>query len=302
MPLQIEGLPAGLTQRPLVMTDSTAVFEVMAAQEKHDIGSVEIEEADIIGDWQQPSFDITENDVGVFDGDRLVAYAEAASNLRCDAAVHPDYRGRGIGTALARWTQEVGRSRGWKDVGMPAPQGSPGDRLMEALGYHVRHTSWVLQMPEGKEIESQPIPAGYEVRAARPEEYPAVHDVIEDAFLEWSVRERTAFEDWEAKTVKRPGFAPDHLRVAVDPDGKVVGASVLSLSAGCAYVSQLAVDKGQRHRGLARALLVDTFRVGRDHGAPVSELSTDSRTGALGLYEKVGMVTTSVWVNRGITL
>ena len=302
MPHQIDGLPEGLTQRPLVPSDSTAVFEVMAAQEKHDIGSVEIEEADIIGDWQQPSFDITENDVGVFDGDRLVAYAEAATSLRCDAAVHPDYRGRGIGTALALWTQKVGRGRGWKEVGMPAPQGSPGDRLMEALGYHVRHTSWVLQMPEGKEIEAQPIPEGYVVRAARPDEYPAVHDVIEDAFLEWSVRERTAFEDWEAKTVKRPGFEPDHLRVAVDPDGRVVGASVLSLSADCAYVSQLAVDKDQRHRGLARALLVDSFRVGREKGAPVSELSTDSRTGALGLYEKVGMVTTSVWVNRGITL
>ena len=205
MPHQIHGLPEGLTQRPLVPSDSTAVFEVMAAEEQHDIGSVEIEEADIIGDWQQPSFDLTENDVGVFDGDRLVAYAEAATNLRCDAAVHPDYRGRGIGTALARWTQEVGRSRGWKDVGMPTPQGSPGDRLLEALGYHVRHTSWVLQLPEGTAIEPQPIPEGYEVRAARPEEYPAVHDVVEDAFLEWSVRERQPYEDFHASVIGRPG-------------------------------------------------------------------------------------------------
>ena len=47
---------------------------------------------------------------------------------------------------------------------------------------------------------------------------------------------------------------------------------------------------------------MDAFRVGRDNGASVSELNTDSRTGALGLYEKVGMVTTSIWVNRGITL
>ena len=138
MPYQVHGLPDGLTQRPLAMPDARAVFEVMAAQEQHDIGSVEIEEADIVGDWQQPSFDIAENDVGVFDGDRMVAYAEAATNLRCDAAVHPEHRGRGIGTALARWTQDVGRSRGWKDVGMPVPEGSAGDRLMQALGYHVR--------------------------------------------------------------------------------------------------------------------------------------------------------------------
>jgi hypothetical protein len=31
-------------------------------------------------------------------------------------------------------------------------------------------------------------------------------------------------------------------------------------------------------------------------------LSTDSRTGALGLYEKVGMKVTSIWLNRGIRL
>ena len=40
----------------------------------------------------------------------------------------------------------------------------------------------------------------------------------------------------------------------------------------------------------------------KEHGATKSELSTDSRTGALSLYEKVGMVTTSVWVNRAIDL
>ena len=35
---------------------------------------------------------------------------------------------------------------------------------------------------------------------------------------------------------------------------------------------------------------------------PQAELSTDSRTGALGLYERVGMEVTSTWVNRAIDL
>jgi hypothetical protein len=34
----------------------------------------------------------------------------------------------------------------------------------------------------------------------------------------------------------------------------------------------------------------------------VCELSTDSRTGALGLYEKVGMEVTSIWFNLAIDL
>ena len=49
-------------------------------------------------------------------------------------------------------------------------------------------------------------------------------------------------------------------------------------------------------------VLVDAFRESRAHGAMTCGLSTDSRTGALGLYEKVGMTVTDVWVNRGISL
>ncbi|MDX6326757.1 MAG: mycothiol synthase, partial [Nocardioidaceae bacterium] len=51
-----------------------------------------------------------------------------------------------------------------------------------------------------------------------------------------------------------------------------------------------------------RSLLVDAFGNAREHGATRSELSTDSRTGALGLYEKVGMVVTSTWVHRAINV
>ncbi|WP_309650228.1 GNAT family N-acetyltransferase, partial [Nocardioides sp.] len=67
-----------------------------------------------------------------------------------------------------------------------------------------------------------------------------------------------------------------------------------------AYVDRLATRADQRGRGLAQALLVDAFAAGRTHGAVRSARSTDSRTGALGLYEKVGMSVTSTWVNRAV--
>jgi GNAT superfamily N-acetyltransferase len=67
-------------------------------------------------------------------------------------------------------------------------------------------------------------------------------------------------------------------------------------------VSSLAVRKDRRGLGLARSMLADSFALARGHGATRSELSTDSRTGALGLYEKVGMVVTSNWVHRAVNL
>lgn len=295
-------VPAGLTVRPLVDDDARAVYELMADQEKHDIGEVAIEEADIVADWQRPSFDLGASTVGVFDGDRLVGYGEVSGADRGDAAVHPDHRGRGIGTAIARWMQETARGRGSSVIGMPVPQGSAGDRLLESLGYRVRWTSWVLELPPGATIPGREPPAGYTIREARPAEHEDCWTVVEDAFLEWSDRERESFDDFAANVMRRPGFEPWNLRVAVDPDGRVVGCVHVNRGDDFAFVDRLATRKDQRGRGLAQCLLIDAFDVARQHGAERFELSTDSRTGALGLYEKVGMRVTSVWVNRAVRL
>ena len=74
------------------------------------------------------------------------------------------------------------------------------------------------------------------------------------------------------------------------PDGDVVGvAMVVASEDGILWVDELAVDARRRGLGLARALLADSFAEGRRRGLPRAGLSTDSRTGALGLYEHVGM-------------
>lgn len=297
-------LPEGLTTRPLEKSDAHDVFVLMAAQEQEDIGEVAIEEADIVSDWARPSHDLGARSIGVWDGDTLVAYAELMGADRADTSVLPSHRGRGIGTWLAHWLQDLGRRLGSSVIGMPVPQGSPGDRLLEDLGFHVRWTSWVLKLPEGATIADRALPEGYAIRTAGPDDLRAAHDVLEDAFLEWSVRERESYEDFAAATTGRPGFEPWNLRVAVDDRGAVVGVSLVLVSDNgtTGYVDRLAVRRDQRNRGLAQALLVDSFALARDHGTTTSELSTDSRTGALGLYERVGMVPTSVWVNRGVDL
>ncbi len=300
-------LPAYLTSRPLDHHDARAVYEAMAEQERLDIGTTEIEEADIVGDWQRPSFDVAASTIGVFDADTLVGYAEVGGLERGDAAVRPAYRGRGVGTWLAHWMQATARDRGAAVVGMSVPEGSPGDLLLTALGYHVRWTSWVLRLPRGAHIVERALPGGYLVRAADPREHAAVHEVAEDAFAEWAGRERETFEDFAAVTMLRPGFEPWHLRVVVDPGGVVVGAAVLAMIADDeqpaeAYISRLAVRRDLRGRGLAQALMVDAFARAREHGAETSGLSTDSRTGALGLYRKVGMEVTSTWVHRAVHL
>ena len=281
----------------------------MAAQEAHDLGEPEIDYADIVGDWSRPSFDVAASTMGVFEGERLVAYAELTSAQRADAAVHPEHRGRGVGTALAGWVRDTARARGSRVVGSPVPQGSAGDRLLESLGYHVRWESWILELPPGAEIEPQPLPEGYRIRTAESEaDQRAAWDVLEEAFLEWADRPRDPFEDFAAEVMGRPGFEPWHLRLVVVGDGsgeEVVGACHLvhdAESPDVAYVQSLGVRRDQRGRGLARALLADAFGSARRAGATRSELNTDTRTGALALYEHVGMRVRATWLHRAIEL
>ncbi len=291
--------------RPLTLADAPAVHAVIAAQELHDVGSVEIEVDDLVGDWQRPSYDLAASSVAVLDGERVVAYAEHLGEERYDAAVHPAYRGRGIGTWLAAWVQDLARSRGVAVLGMPVPEGSDGDRRLTALGYDVRWTSWALRLPPGAQVAERVLPEGYALREATPADHEQVWTVVEDAFLEWSVRERSTLADFGAQVWQRPGFEPWHLQVVTGPAGEVVGVAHgwnTTDQPVDTYVARLAVARAHRGRGLAQALLVAAFAAGRARGAVTSSLSTDSRTGALSLYERVGMRPASVWLHRAVRL
>jgi ribosomal protein S18 acetylase RimI-like enzyme len=298
-------LPPGYTQRPLTLADADRIAAVMAAEELADTGEIAIEAADLVADWSEPSYDLAAHSVGVVaPSGELVAYAEAYGGDRGDAAVHPDHHGRGIGSALARWVVARAGELGAERVGMPKPLGSPGDRLLGALGWEPRWTSWVLELPEGRTVPERPLPEGYTIREATGADYEQAWDVVETAFLEWSVRPRQPFDKWLHHVVGRPGFEPWNLRVACDPAGSVVGAVVILLygaddPAGAeGFIDKVAVRRDRRGLGLGQALLAESFATARAHGAVRSRLSTDSRTGALSLYEKVGMQVVQEWVNR----
>jgi mycothiol synthase len=92
-------VPAGFASRPLSREDLGAVFELEAAYELHDDGVTELSLTDLESEWNRPDFDLSSMSVGVFDGETLAGYAEVFIG-RGEAAVLPEYRGRGIGSAL----------------------------------------------------------------------------------------------------------------------------------------------------------------------------------------------------------
>lgn len=117
------------------MDDVRAVLELVTACEKHDVGEALLEEADIVGDWQRPSFDLASESVCVIDGDRLVAYGEVYKGRRTEINVDAAERGRGIGIALLRWSQALSRERGGTRIGQTVSASSDAVRLFQAHGY-----------------------------------------------------------------------------------------------------------------------------------------------------------------------
>jgi GNAT superfamily N-acetyltransferase len=301
-PVPLELTLEGYTSRPLRRTDAAALVELMHAYERLHLGRPFVDLADIEGDWQRPSNDLASGSVGVFAGHRLVASAEVSAR-RAEVFVHPDRCGLGLGTALIAWTEEVARRRRAAEpsdsdrlVGQTVPLSDAAALALFAdRGYTLRHTSWVLRLPPDVELEQVPLPDGAVIRPARPGvEDAAVWQVVEDAFNEWPGREPSSFEDWAAEVVRRPGFEPWQLLV-VDHDSEVVGACFVIVAGNDSWVQQLAVRRDRRGLGLGRALLSEAGRVSRERGAGLFELNTDSRTGALGLYEHVGMVVTDTF-------
>ncbi len=291
-----------LTSRPLSPDDLEAVYALVSAAELEDAGEVLVERADIEADWSRPSSDLARDTVGVLDGARLVGLAEVSRRgARAEVTVHPGARGRGVGTWLAAWSERRSATWGASRVGQSVPEGSAPHRFLEARGYDLSWTSWVLRLPPGAAVPERRPPPGYRIVTARGHRmHRAAHRVVTDAFGEWSDRSGQTFEEWAPGVVHRTDFEPWMLRTVEHESEGVVGACYTRLdAAGSGFVGQLAVDRAHRGRGLARALLADGFGNARAHGATTSELTTDSRTGAIDLYLDVGMEITSTWLNLG---
>jgi GNAT superfamily N-acetyltransferase len=283
-------LPAfsGLTTRVATPSDVAAVTALIAACEMANDGVAEVHPTDV-----EQDFDLAAGDgnlIVVEGPEQLAAWATLADG-RAQVDVHPAWRGTGIGSALLAWTEAQARAAGMPEVRQVVTNADAGAHLLfEARGYHIHHTSWILQIAL-EEVAPHPlIPPGIVIRPYRPSDALATYRVIEDAFNEWPGRQPTEYERWSAHVLAHAAFAPGLSRLAFDGD-ELVGAALCLDYQGQddGWVQQVATRATHRHRGIARALLQSVFAAYHATGRRRVGLSTDSRTGALTLYERIGM-------------
>jgi mycothiol synthase len=295
-------LPQGLTARPLTLDDVDDTIAMVNTCELIDSGELMWERADLLSDISVDGFDPNTDWLGVFDGDRIVAWAFLQGPRRLWIDVAPDVRGRGIGTSLRRWALDRARARGNDRLGQTIEDARTDvAATLRLAGFTPRHTSWILRIDHPTEPSPPEAPTGIEVRAIRmPDEEQQTLEMFETAFSEFDDRLPVSIETWRATVTEREGFVSDDLVVAVDGD-RVVGGAFL-IDADEIWVDKLAVASTHRRKGVARALLRTAFRRSFARGYDHTALSTDSRTGALTLYERVGMHVTRSFTNWAIDL
>src|SRR5436190_18794236 len=98
-------LAAGFRSRPLGEEDVDAVVSMVNDCERHDTGEIMWERADVLADSSTDGFDRARDWVGVFEDDRPVGWAMIVHTRSVWADVHPDARGRGVGTWLRTWSE-----------------------------------------------------------------------------------------------------------------------------------------------------------------------------------------------------
>ena len=285
--------------------DLDAVVALLRAVEEEDTGEAEWDERQLRDHWGTIEL---ERDAWLVELDgRLAGYADLevrpGGRIMADGYVHPELRGRGVGSELLRLTEDEARARMGSVDGRVYLQNATtatADDLYRGRGYETarRFRRMVVELESAPEPEPAP---GVDLRPLRPGEEPAVHELLEEAFAEhWEHRRRT-FDEYAERTFARDDYDPSLCAVA-EADGELAGASLnwWKDSGDWGWIGTIGVPARFRGRGIGEALMRWTFAEFLRRGERRVALGVDAQneTGATRLYERLGMRTlweAAVW-------
>jgi mycothiol synthase len=256
-------------------------------------------------EWKSPGFELERNAWVVETADwRIVGYEEfndfhAHASLMGDGYVHPEYQGRGIGTAMLRALE----ARAHEEVQLAEPDlrvfirngmpiGDTGARqLHENEGYHPIRFSWRMEIKLDESPRTPTWPAGIELRPfVLFQHNRAVFEAHEEAFSDHWGHTPGTFGRWQYRMTSREDFDPSLWFIAWDGD-RITGYSLCRYRMGIGWVGTLGVRRAWRKRGLGEALLLHSFGEFYKRGMQTIGLGVDAEnpTGATRLYKKAGM-------------
>jgi mycothiol synthase len=300
-------LPVGYQLRAPSKDELEAVADVVIADELYRTGQITLGADFLRGEWSQLGFDLATDAWMVLGDDGMVV---GYGQVRLDepticgswGAVHPDHRGRGVGSALfGRIQRGAAAMLAGLPSGLLRHAAYADDRaaaaILRAHGLqpvrHFRHLQIDLTQgfspaaePAGVRIEPIVVPDGLKV----------VHQVINEALAHnWDYEPRS-WQRWLQEEISAPGYDPSLWLIAVH-DGEPAGALTASIGEDRGWVDYLGVLAPHRGHGIAVALLHRAFAAFAGRGVARALVSVDAQnaTGAGGVYERAGMRPVKAW-------
>lgn len=298
----------GFEIRPPAFEEVEDVTEMLVATDLADTGTSE-SDADLIRDqWSSPGFQPSEDAWVVTDPIRaIVAYGSVAPDgegtIKSWGVVHHDHRGRGLGAALldrmeARASQRLRGIPAGKMHTAVGEADASAVELVRSRGFaHVRTFRHLQIDLAGPAPDPGELPDGIAILGIEPErDLRRIHAIFVEAFSrEWGYRV-IPFEEWLGSEVEVPSFDASLWLLATAGDAAVGGLTGV-VWGDRGWVGELGVLAPWRRRGIASALLRRAFATFASRGLPRVMLNVDSQnsTGAVRLYERVGMRAARAW-------
>jgi mycothiol synthase len=272
----------------------------------------------MIGEWSLPGMDLDSYvRIVLSPAGRVIAYGELWDIFKpyvhkyAFIRVHPDHRGKGIGSWLLTFAEERAKER--LDL---APQGTKvtlkagtfgkdraGNELLNAHGFERVRIYYTMKIQLDQPPQKPRTPDGIVIRAIQREtEEEAYFRAAQEAFMDHYGFVEEPFEDyyqrWQHMIASDPGRYDPSLWLAAYDGTEIAGICFnrpqLANSTELGWVGMVGVRRPWRRRGIAEAMLQESFQLFYERGYQWVGLGVDadSLTGATRLYEKAGMKVT----------
>jgi GNAT superfamily N-acetyltransferase len=305
--------------RPAKMEDAQAVAELFNYCSREIIHKDEFEAGELVAGWESDSLDMEKDTLMVWEGEKLIAYADVWGVLppyvrvNTWVRVHPDYKNRGIGWVLNQWVEERA-----KEFMLQAEENlqtftvsymnihdQASVQLLTDLGAKPVRYSFVMERDLLEDIPATHLPENMAIRSINPEEWKKVYLLKEEAFEDhWGhigTSDEEGLKEFVREHLQDPNYDPDLWFVAeLDGEraGVIYGNKSTPFGVDYGWVAILGVRRKWRHQGIGKALLLHFFQQIKEKGSKKAGLSVDadSLTGATKLYEGVGLRVTEQYV------